>query len=250
MKKSDFKTLFSKSKTIYIMAAASFCLAVIAIGVVYSQTMNMAKKILPDISTTKPVHINQTDVTDPREITTTTKQEITAKEKTPTENSLPDTTTALTTTASITQSENISSTAVSVVAQQSFIRPHDGEIIKEYSPDVPMYCETMNDWRTHNGIDIAVKEGDEAVSVGKGKVSRVTVDSSFGYVIEVDYGTFTARYCGMKQGESAKIGQSLEKGDSVGVIDTVPCETESTLHLHFEVLVDGQNENPATICKW
>ncbi len=224
------------------MAAASLCLAVIAIGIIYSQTMNTLRKTLPEMSTTKQVHQNQTNITDPRITSKTTTTEATTRKSVTTEpatiinneEELPTTTTA----------------AVSVLASQTYIRPHDGEIIRIYSPNVPMYCETMNDWRTHEGIDIAVKEGDEVVSVGKGKVSKVTADSTYGYAVEVDYGAFTARYCGMKQGECVGIGQSLEKGDSIGVVGTIPCEANSALHLHFEVLVEGMHKSPSEVCKW
>lgn len=228
------------------MAAVSLCLAAIAIGIVYSQTVDRLEKVLPDISTTKQVHQNQTGVSDPRDAEPTTvkrQKEETVKKTT--------TTTAKAVTEDIaltdsTQAEpvNTPSTAVTVVTEQTFILPHDGEIIRPYSPEVPLYSETMNDWRTHSGIDIAVKEGDEAVSVGKGKVSKVLVDSSYGYTVEVDYGSFTARYCGLKQGEAAGIGQSLEKGDSVGVIDAVPCEANSGPHLHFEIIKEGIEVDP------
>ena len=245
MKGFNFKEKFSKSKSIYTMAAVSFCLAALAIGIVYSQTMSNVKKIIPELSTTKQVHQNQTDVDDPRTtVPASTKKEEPSTKPSTTKASTTETTTATSEPASTTEAVAISSTAVSVIASQSFIRPHDGEIIKAYSPDVPVYCETMNDWRTHGGIDIAVKEGDEAVSVGKGKVSKVIADSSYGYTVEVDYGTFTARYCGMKQGECVGIEQSLEKGDSIGVIDTVPCEAKSAPHLHFEVLVAGEQVDP------
>ena len=116
--------------------------------------MNSVEKVLPEISTTKSVHINRTDVTDPRTTVPTRKTE--ATEKTTTEAAtdyepeitLPAKNEYSSAAYSYSATEPQSSTAVSVAAAQSFIRPHDGEIIKGYSPDVPVYCETMNDWRT------------------------------------------------------------------------------------------------------
>lgn len=246
MKSFNFKEKFSKGKTVYTMAAVSLCLAAVAIGIVYSQTVDRLESVLPDISTTKQVHQNQTGVSDPREVQPTTvtgKKEVPSKKVTTTKRAVTEKHSAPATVHASEQTEE-ASTAVSVVASQTFIRPHDGEIICPYSPDVPLYSETMNDWRTHSGIDIAVKEGAEAVSVGKGTVSKVIVDSSYGYTVEVNYGSFTARYCGLKQGECAVIGQSLEKGDSVGVIDSVPCEANAGPHLHFEIVKDGMEVDP------
>lgn len=245
MKKFSFKEKFSKAKTVYIMAAVSIGLTAVAIGIVYSQTMNTLEKSLTSISTTKQVHQNQTGEADPRQEQTVTVTAPTTQKKT-------EPTTKKATTQKQEQTEKTTETtaaattsaAVSVAAAQSFIKPHDGEIIRAYSPEVPLYCETMNDWRTHSGVDIAVKEGDEVLSVGRGTVSKVLVDPSYGYTVEVNYGTFTARYCGMKQGESVGIGQVLEKGDSVGVVDTVPCEAKSAPHLHFEVVSEGDCVDP------
>ena len=217
MKSSNFKEKFSKGKTVYTMAAVSICLAAVAIGIVYSQTVDRLESVLPDISTTKQVHQNQTGVSDPREVQPTTvrgKKEITTKKVTTTKTTTTESSSSTETTQIPKETEE-ASTAVSVVAGQTFIRPHDGEIIRPYSPDVPLYSETMNDWRTHSGVDIAVKEGDEAVSVGKGTVSKVIVDSYYGYTVEVNYGSFTARYCGLKQGDCVGIGQNLEKGDRI-----------------------------------
>ena len=243
MKSFNFKEKLTKTKTVYTLAAVSLCLAAVAIGIVYTQTLDRIEQTIPELSTTMQVHQNQTDVSDPRKLQPTTvksQKEVTTSKATTTAPSSE----AVTEAEIQTKDTEEISTAISVIAQQTFIRPHDGEIIRPYSPDVPVYCETMNDWRTHSGIDIKVTEGDEAVSVGKGTVSKVIVDSSYGYTVEIDYGSFTARYCGLKQGESLGIGDNIEKGDSVGVIDTVPCESKSGPHLHFEIIKDGVESDP------
>ena len=242
MKSFNFKEKITGGKNVYILAAVSFFLTAIVIGIVYSQTVSTIEKSLSPLSTTQQVNINQQGESDPRKnyrITTvassseakeTTTEEVTEKE-----------------TEESTTEKLIETTEVSVAAVQSFIMPHDGEIIRKYSPDIPVYCETMNDWRTHNGIDIALGEGEEVLSVGNGKVQKVIADSSYGYTIEVDYGSFVARYCGMKQGECVGINDVLQKGDSIGIVDSVPCERESKHHLHFEIVKDGQYEDPSKI---
>lgn len=250
MKKYNLKQAFSKPKTVYTMAGISFCLAAVAIGIVYSQTMDTLEKALPPVNTTQQVNVAQSGEDDPRKVTrvTTTKAAVTTVREEitlPPATTVPVTEDVVATTAAAEPEEETDTSAE--VNNTNFILPHDGEIIRKYSPDVPLYCETMNDWRTHNGIDIAVKEGEEVLSVGKGKVSKVLANAVYGYTIEVDYGTFTARYCGMKQGECVGIGQMLEKGDSVGMVDVVPCEANSPKHLHFEVMVEGMYEDPMKI---
>lgn len=246
MKKFNLREAIGKPKTVYIMAGVSFCLAAVAIGIVYSQTMSTLEENLPQISTTKQVDRVQSGEEDPRKvtrITTTEPVQTTAAEQL----TLPPATTVPVTEAVAATTAATKETTTATAEKQTFIMPHDGEIIRNYSPDVPLYCETMNDWRTHNGIDIAVNEGDEVLSVGKGKVSKVLANATYGYTVEVDYGTFTARYCGMKQGDCVGIGQMLEKGDSIGTVDVVPCEVNSPKHLHFEVIVDGLHSDPIKV---
>ncbi len=247
MKKFNFKQAVSKPKTVYIMAGVSFLVTAIAIGIIYSKTMNTLEKNLPQSSTTQQVNQVQSGEEDPRKVTrvTTTIPPSTAVGE---EITLPPATTVpVTEDAVATTAAPEKQPETTKASQTDFIMPHDGEIIRAYSPDVPLYCETMNDWRTHHGIDIAVGEGEDVLSVGKGKVSKVVADSTYGYTVEVDYGTFTARYCGMKQGDCVGIGQVLEKGDSIGTVDVVPCEVNSPKHLHFEVVIDGDNDDPLKV---
>lgn len=253
MKKSDFRKAFSKPKAVYTMAGVSFCLAALAIGIVYSQTMKNLQKALPQVSTTQQVNQVQSGEEDPRGVTRVTTTKAPATTATVTEEiTLPPATTVTATedaVATTAAPEAEAETEAAETQKNDFMLPHDGEIIRAYSPDVPLYCETMNDWRTHNGIDIAVGEGEEVLSVGKGKVSKVLANATYGYTVEVDYGSFTARYCGMKQGECVGIGQLLEKGDSVGTVDTVPCESASPGHLHFEVMVEGMYDDPMKVLR-
>ena len=248
MKNFNLRQFISKPKTVYIMAAVSFCLAAVAIGIVYSQTMSTLEKNLPQVSTTQQVNVAQSGEEDPRKVTrvTTTKAVETSSDE---ELTLPPATTVMSSTEVAATAVAASEQTTTAKVKESYILPHDGEIIRKYSPDVPLYCETMNDWRTHNGIDIAVGEGEEVLSVGKGKVSKVLANATYGYTVEVDYGSFTARYCGMKQGDCVGIGQMLEKGDSIGTVDIVPCEAESTKHLHFEVMVEGMYEEPLKVLR-
>lgn len=238
MKKFTFFEKPAAAKTVYIMAGVSFCLAAIAVGVLYSQTMSKVEKNLTTAVTTRQAGRNQTGETDPRYSTAATQS-----------------TTATTETTTFEVEENhtqITTAQAPVIAttakeKQSFMLPCDGKIIREYSPTVPLYCETMEDWRTHNGVDFAVGEDEEVLSVGKGKVSKVLADASYGYIIEVDYGEFTARYCGMKQGSCVGINQLLNKGDSIGQVAQVPCESKQGSHLHFEIVKDGDYIDPMKI---
>lgn len=235
MKKFKFFEKPAAAKTVYIMAAVSFCLAAIAIGIVYSQTMHTLEESLTVPQTTKQVHRNQSGESDPRTTTVAAQKTTTASTSAKKEEN---------STQVATTTDAVTATASQTAGTKTYILPCEGEIIRPYSPEIPIYCETMGDWRTHSGVDFAVKESEEVLSVGDGKVSKVIVDSAYGYTVEVDYGDFTARYCGLKQGECVGINQILNKGDFVGKVADVPVENKQGVHLHFEIVRDGDYADP------
>lgn len=245
MKKIRFFEKPAGARTVYTLAGVSFCLAVIAVAIMYSKTADRVQDMTTRISTTYQVNINKQDEIDPRYSGNIPKS--TTAEST-TEEFVLSTASATEETEEIQESAVVATTSADV-EKQSYMLPCDGEVIRKYSPDVPLYCETMEDWRTHSGADFAVPEDGEVLSVGNGKVSKVLVDSSLGYIVEVDYGEFTARYCGLEQGTTVGINQLLNKGDSIGKISEVPCEKKSARHLHFEVIRNGDYTDPMKVLR-
>ncbi len=237
MKKLSFFEKPAGSRTVYVLAGVSFCLTAVAVGMFYSQTTKKQTEILTSVPTTYQAGRNQKGESDPRYTTTvyTTTQATT----------LPVTEKETTTSTPQTKAANVTTQATT--EKQSYMLPCDGKVIREYSPKIPIYCETMEDWRTHCGVDFLVEEEGEVLSVGKGKVSKVLIDSVYGYTVEVDYGEFTARYCGMKQGSCVRIDQLLNKGDSIGQVGEVPCESKSGRHLHLEIIRNGDYADPIKV---
>lgn len=244
--KKKTKISLNSGKGFYITAAVSFCLVIFAIALVYRTSTNMIR----DIFTTAP----STSSTIPTEIS----EKITVKEDK--EHSGTPTTKVTVTTEVTTTEEQETSLAWSgrdntkehtteevtkaVISNSSYILPLTSEIQKGYSPSVPVYDKTMCDWRVHKGIDFAAEEGAEVKSVGKGRVTKVVSDPSLGYIIEVDHGDFTARYCGLEQGTTVTVDTEIEKGDTVGSLGKVPCESEQEAHLHFEIIKNGKSTDP------
>ncbi len=102
----------------------------------------------------------------------------------------------------------------------------------------------MGDWRIHAAIDFLGEKGSDVVSVGDGRVTKVIADPSRGYCIEVDHGEFTARYCGIEQGTAVGIDDEVKKGDLIGKLGDIPCESAQESHLHFETITDGVSIDP------
>ena len=58
----------------------------------------------------------------------------------------------------------------------SFVQPVDGQITQVYSGDELVYNETLKDWRTHNGVDIACGENAQVKSAVAGTVCNIYDD--------------------------------------------------------------------------
>lgn len=229
----------SSGKGFYIAAAIAFCAIIVSIVAVY-YTSDRLGQSLPKADEnfttyfSLPAEVNKTDVPDERDLeieddTTTTAVQTTAETTQPT--TVPTTTT----------------TQEAKIVNYDFVLPSGGDIIKKYSASEPIYSKTMNDWRTHSGVDFAAQEGEEAYSVGNGKVTKVISDPKWGYVIEIDCGSFTARYCGIDQSTAVAIDTVVKKGDSIGKIADIPIESEDGLHLHFEVISNGKSIDPISV---
>lgn len=131
--------------------------------------------------------------------------------------------------------------------KQSFVYPANGKILKGFSDSKLLYSKTMNDWRTHSGTDFETNEGDKVYSIGEGKVKKVTSEIKWGYCIEVDYGEYVARYCGIDQEGAVSVGQQVYKNSTIGTVKTAPCESLDGTHLHFEMLKGGKPVDPIAV---
>lgn len=230
----------SSGKGFYIVAALSIAVIVAAIAFVYNSSVNMLRDL--DIPTTlKQVEKNQTSVSDPRKYAD--------DEEDPSVKEITSSPIPKTNAPSTTQATTISTTQESTVeafSNDSFILPLSGDVDRKFSHS-PVYDETMEDWRTHGGVDFLGSRGDNVLSIGNGKVSKVIFDPTFGYTIEVYYGDFVARYCGIEQGSAVGIDDTVTKGSIIGRLADIPCESKQESHLHFEIVKDGRLTDPMEI---
>lgn len=152
-----------------------------------------------------------------------------------------DTRTTVTTTTTTTTESTTTTTAAE--APHLYLLPLTNTVQKAFSADGPVYNETMKDWRLHLGADFAGEEGQAVKAVTRGKVITVRNDPLWGGVIEIDHGVgVVSRYCGVKS--LVRVGDTVEMGEHIGDLQTVPCECAQPPHLHLEMLVDGTPIDP------
>jgi len=128
----------------------------------------------------------------------------------------------------------------------AMIIPLAGSILTDFADDRLVYSKTLEQWTTHNGIDIKAKEGSAIRAVQDGIVSQIKKDPELGIVIVIDHGNgISTKYGNLSTDEMVKKDQEIKKGDPIsGVAKGTGFEMVEGPHLHFEVLKDGKNIDP------
>lgn len=135
----------------------------------------------------------------------------------------------------------------------TFAMPISGEVQKEYSMDVPVFSLTMEDFRTHNGIDIFAEVGSEVKASADGVISEIWDDAMMGKSVSVSHpGNAVTVYknLGEELPEGIEKGAEVHAGDVIGTVgDTALEEIAEESHLHLEMTVNGIYVNPADYLK-
>lgn len=118
-------------------------------------------------------------------------------------------------------------------------------VLKDASIDKLVYMPSLNMWKTHNGIDIGVKENTEIKSVFSGKVAKVEQSALEGVVVTVDLSNGMIAVYKSLASTSLKEGDKIDNGAVVGVAGTMLSESDLGVHLHLELKKDGKYVNPA-----
>jgi len=135
------------------------------------------------------------------------------------------------------------------VYEYTYIRPVEGETMKEYSMDKVIYSKTLDMWKTHDGIDIKASIGAEVKASEKGVVERVYEDNLYGYSVIINHQNgIKTIYRNLDNEILVKEKEELEKGTVIGRIgNTANSECKDESHLHFEVIQNSQIVNPSII---
>ena len=131
----------------------------------------------------------------------------------------------------------------------SYHMPVSGEVIREFSIDALLYDSTMDDWRTHNGIDISCTQGDRVAAIADGTVSDVYEDSLLGYVVEISHDDgMKSIYCNLSPGTGPEVGTEVKGGDVIAAVGS-SMKTESLMesHLHLACFKDGDYIDPLSL---
>lgn len=130
----------------------------------------------------------------------------------------------------------------------SFIYPVNGEVTKGHSLEVPVFSDTLQEWRVHTGLDIAAEEGSEVCAAEEGTVTKVYADPFLGRTVEITHeGGIVTVYSNLESGTVAvKEGDTVNCGTLIGHVgDTSLSELADEAHLHFAMKLNGKTVNPS-----
>ena len=211
-KKFNFSDKATVSKIVYVAVIAILCISAIVVGIVVA---NNRKKV----DTEPPQDDPSGDVTDTP--SGTEKPDDTEK---PGDTDKPTTDTVLT-----------------------FVSPAVGTVAKSHSTTVPVYSDTLDEWRIHTGVDITTEDGAQVVAAESGEVSAVFKHPMLGMTVEITHSdTHKSIYSNLDSDSvTLSVGAKVNSGDVIGCVgDTAVIEIADEPHLHFELTVGGVPVNP------
>ena len=128
----------------------------------------------------------------------------------------------------------------------TFISPVAGSVLKNHSATVPVYSETLEEWRIHTGIDISCEEGADVFAASSGEVTRVYSDPLLGKSVEITHeGGIKTVYSNLSPDGLIIVGSRVLVGEKIGTVgDSAVSEIADEAHLHFEVLLNDASVNP------
>ena len=102
-------------------------------------------------------------------------------------------------------------------------------------------------WRAHLGVDYGAPTGTPVRSVGDGVVESAGWQNGYGNAVLIRHSNDRTTLYGHLSRIDVRKGQRVEQGARIGAVGATGWATGP--HLHFEVRVKGQHQNPAVIAK-
>jgi murein DD-endopeptidase MepM/ murein hydrolase activator NlpD len=95
----------------------------------------------------------------------------------------------------------------------------------------------------HSGVDLACSQGTPIIATADGIVSHSGWTTDSGYVVVLEHGLGFSTIYAHNKSNAVKVGQQVRRGDVVGHVGSTGRATGP--HVHYEVLKNGKNTNPA-----
>jgi murein DD-endopeptidase MepM/ murein hydrolase activator NlpD len=140
----------------------------------------------------------------------------------------------------------VDDTPVAAEAPRLIVSPLNGSVLAAFSVDQLAYDPTMEDWRIHDGVDIAAKPGTTVLAASSGTVLAVEDDALMGTTVVISHdGGYQTTYANLQAQPTVQAGDSVSAGQIIGAVGTTAAaESAQSPHLHFAVSKDGDVVDP------
>lgn len=133
----------------------------------------------------------------------------------------------------------------------TFISPVSGRVMTEHSLTVPVFSNTLEEWRVHAGIDISTEEAASVFAAADGTVSEISTHPRFGYTVKINHSNgVTTVYSNLSSLDeiTVKVGDTVKCGDKIATVgDSAVYELADDPHLHFEAIQNNEKIDPLSI---
>ena len=131
-----------------------------------------------------------------------------------------------------------------------YLAPATGVISKAHDDSLPVYSETMNDFRVHQGIDIMTAAGADVLATAAGTVSLTWSDPLMGECLSIDHGNGVVsiyKNLAVEKASGIKAGAKVTAGQKLGTVgESALVESAEEPHLHFEMTYKEECVDPLT----
>lgn len=150
--------------------------------------------------------------------------------------------------ADVTVEEELVEVSAPVGKTPEFVVPAAGSVVKGYAMEVPVFSDTMQDWRVHDGVDIACAVGDTVYAAADGKIGKIWQDPMMGTSLTIIHdGGAVSLYQGLAEefpfplaaGDSVTSGQAIAACGNTALIECAEPE-----HIHYSLQVGGASVDP------
>lgn len=140
----------------------------------------------------------------------------------------------------------IDDTPVIAEAPRLIVTPVHGDVLMAFSMEELTYNPTLEDWRTHDGVDIAAASGATVLAACNGCVLAVEDDALMGTTIILEHdGGYQTTYANLQSNPPVVAGDFVSAGQIIGAVgSSAAAESAQDPHLHFAVTKDGKAVNP------
>lgn len=145
----------------------------------------------------------------------------------------------------------VPTTKIEKKADLTFIKPVEGEILREFAKENLVYSNTLKEWVTHNGIDIKAEKTTIVKSAAEGTIKSIKNDPRYGITVVIEHTNgYVSIYSNLLTAEFVKEGETVKQGQTIGTVgNTASFEIADEYHLHFEILKDNEYLNPSEYIK-